>query len=169
MGTTMRRIIWQIIRHLFSIGALLLPLGGIPLLPAGAAEPTALASTQLIAETGQAVRLSDYRGKVVFVNFWGSWCGPCQLEMSSIRNLQARLGNRGDVAFVFVSARTQEFERDSAWLKAHALAGTNHRWAAAAPSMSLPTTYILDRSGAIAEFRNGAVDWETHFDVIRNL
>jgi len=134
-----------------------------------AAEPIALANTQLISETGQPVRLADYRGKVVFVNFWGSWCGPCQLEMSSIRNLQARLGNRGDVAFVFVSARTQEFERDSAWLKAHALAGTNHRWAAAAPSMSLPTTYILDRSGAIAEFRNSAVDWETHFDVIRNL
>jgi thiol-disulfide isomerase/thioredoxin len=161
----MRGIIRTKIRFLLLIASAIFAWTGYP---AGAADPTALTNTPLVSETGQSVRLADYRGKVVFVNFWGSWCGPCLAEMSSIRNLQARLGSNR-VAFVFISARTQDFERDSAWLKQHSVAGVNHRWAAGAPSMSVPTTYILDPTGAVAQYRTSPVDWETHADQIRAL
>src|SRR6266480_3444506 len=70
---------------------------------AQSALPAAITNAVLVSESGRAMRLSDLRGKVVFVNFWGSWCTPCLQEMASIRNLQATLGGRSDVVFVFVS------------------------------------------------------------------
>ena len=47
--------------------------------------------------------------------------------------------------------------------------GENYRAEAGNPGVSVPTTYILDRSGAVAQFRNTAVDWQLHADFVRNL
>ena len=129
----------------------------------------AITNTTLVSESGHSVRLSDFRGKVVFVNFWGSWCTPCLQEMASIRNLQATLGGRSDVVFVFVSARSQEFQKDGAWLREHGIAGQTYRTEGGNPGVSVPTTFILDRSGAVAQFRNTAVDWQLHADFVRTL
>ena len=132
-------------------------------------SPAAITNATLVSESGRSVRLSDLRGKVVFVNFWGSWCTPCVQEMASIRNLQATLGGRSDVAFVFISARSQELQKDGAWLREHGVAGQNYRTEGGNPGVSVPTTYILDRSGAVAQFRNTAVDWQLHADFVRTL
>ena len=93
------------------------------------------------------------------------------LEMSSIRNLQAALADRRDrIVFLFVSARPQEFATDTAWLRQHGVVGENHRWSTAGtPRMSVPTTFVLGPNGAVAEFRNSAVDWSVHADSIRRL
>jgi hypothetical protein len=89
--------------------------------------------------------------------------------MGSIRNLQAALGGRSDVVFVFVSARGQEQQKDAAWLREHGVAGQSYRAEGGNPGTSVPTTYILDRNGAVAQFRNTAVDWQVHADFVRNL
>lgn len=128
-----------------------------------------LTNAEFVSETGQAVRLSDYRGKVVFLNFWGNWCAPCAMEMSSIRGLQAALGNRNDVAFIFVSARPSEIQPDSAWLRSRGIAGQSVRMAGATPRMPVPTTFVIDGNGNVAQYRNSAVDWVTHIDFIRAL
>src|SRR6266568_667342 len=132
-------------------------------------SPAAITNATLVSESGRSVRLSDFRGKVVFVNFWGSWCTPCIQEMASIRNLQAALRSRSDIVFVFVSARSQEVQKDGAWLREHGVMGENYRTESGNPGVSVPTTYILDRTGAVAQFRNTAVDWQTHADFVRNL
>src|SRR6266849_4210846 len=80
-------------------------------------SPAAITNAVLVSESGRSMRLADLRGKVVFVNFWGSWCTPCVQEMASIRSLQATLGGRSDIVFVFVSARGQEQQKDAAWLR----------------------------------------------------
>lgn len=143
----------------------------VPLSEADAqTDPASIANALLISESGQPVRMSDYRGKVVFINFWGAWCTPCLQEMPSIRALQARLADRrNDIVFVFVSAKSTHFEDDSAWLKRNGIAGANYRWSAGSPGLYVPTTFILDQTGAVAQFRNTAVDWEMHADTIRNL
>ena len=92
------------------------------------AGPAAITNDVLVSESGRSTRLSDFRGKVVFVNFWGSWCSPCLQEMASIRNMQAALRDRrNDMVFVFVSARSQDFQNDSAWLRQHGVAGEKYR------------------------------------------
>ncbi len=132
-------------------------------------SPATMTNAVLVSESGRSMRLSDLRGKVVFVNFWGSWCTPCLQEMGSIRNLQAAFRGRNDIVFVFVSARSQEVQKDGAWLREHGVTGENYRTEGGNPGVSVPTTYILDRSGAVAQFRNTAVDWQLHADFVRNL
>ena len=132
--------------------------------------PANLTSGVLISESGHAVRLSDYRGKVLFINFWGSWCSPCLQEMASIRNLQARLGDRrNDIAFIFISTKASHFAADTAWLRQNGISGLNFRWGSGSPGVSVPTTFILDQSGAVAQFKNTAIDWEMHTESIRSL
>ncbi|MGV3525696.1 MAG: TlpA disulfide reductase family protein [Candidatus Sericytochromatia bacterium] len=43
---------------------------------------------------GQSVKLSDYQGKIVFLNFWATWCEPCKEEMPSMQRLRAKMANR---------------------------------------------------------------------------
>ena len=163
-----------IVRHVFIAAALFASLlwqpGAAGAQSLSGADPNAIGNIVLISETGRPVRPSDYRGKVVFVNFWGSWCTPCVQEISSIRSLQAQLGGRPDIVFMFVSARPASFEADTAWLRQRGVIGENYRWqpAGSAPR-SVPTTFVIGPSGTIAEFRNSAVDWSVHADAIRRL
>ena len=56
------------------------------------APPTELTFKDL---NGRVVRLSDYRGKVVLLNFWATWCPPCRVEIPDLIKLQRDYGNRG--------------------------------------------------------------------------
>ena len=125
------------------------------------------AGTSFVSDTGRNVRLADYRGQVVFVNVWGSWCTPCLQEMQSIRALQGSLGS--SVAFVFVSSRPGDPQKDAAWLRQHGIVGTSVAMANGAKAPYVPSTYIFDRNGAVAQYRNSAVDWQLHADFLRGL
>src|SRR5437764_1280401 len=123
-----------------------------------------------VTDAGRPVRLADYRGKVVFVNFWGAWCTPCILEMQSIRGLQAALGGRSDVAFLFVSTRAGDIQTDAAWLRSRGIVGQSVRLASGnASGMPVPSTFVIDAGGNVAQYRSSAVDWVTHADFIRGL
>lgn len=64
-----------------------------PSAPPGAAEPVPpLSGTTL---EGKSVSLSDYKGKVVLVDFWATWCGPCKAEIPELVKLQEELGPKG--------------------------------------------------------------------------
>ena len=111
---------------------------------------------------GREHRLDDYRGKVVVLNFWATWCEPCRDEMPSFNRLKARMG---DAPFVILAvnmaegeARIGEFlqqvpvdfpvllDRDS---------GVSKAWRA----RLLPYTVVLDPASRIRYTALGELDW----------
>jgi thiol-disulfide isomerase/thioredoxin len=65
-------------------------------------EPQPVADIAFVDADGKPKHLSDWRGKVVLLNLWATWCGPCKLEMPSLDRLQAKLGGK-DFTVVAVS------------------------------------------------------------------
>ena len=67
-----------------------------------ALTPAPLADLELTDQFGNVHRLEDYKGKVVFLNFWATWCGPCRNEMPDIQKLYEEYAAQGDEAEVVI-------------------------------------------------------------------
>ena len=115
---------------------------------------------------GQEVSLAAFRGKVVMLNFWASWCSPCLRELPSINRLQARLGgNQFTVVALNVDRGGKSVaSRYSRRLKLDKLALYTDQSNNAAKSMRLqnmPTTIIFDAEGREVGRLVGAAEWDT--------
>ena len=110
---------------------------------------------------GRPLQLADYRGKVVLLNFWASWCAPCLEEMPRFSHWQRQYGARG-LQVIGVS-----MDDDAAAVRQHlarhpvaypAIIGDAKLGAAFGGVMGLPLTYLIDRQGRIAARYQGESD-----------
>ncbi len=122
-----------------------------------AAPPLALADA-----SGAVHHLSAYRGKVVLVNFWATWCEPCLAELPGIERLRESLG-RDDFAVLAVqmggSARTARDTAARLGLKFPLLLDRDSAATRAWHVDILPTSFLLDREGNVAFSHVGELDW----------
>lgn len=120
---------------------------------------------------GEHYRLGDLRGKVVFINFWASWCKPCEEEAPYLQEAWAQLDDRGDVLFLGV-AWTDTDEKARAYLERFQVTYPNGpdlgtRWAHVFRIRGVPETYILDREGRLAYIKIGPfVDTQEILDAV---
>ena len=121
---------------------------------------------------GERIDLGAYRGRVLFINMWATWCPPCVAELASIGRLRDSLRTT-DAAFLLVSP--EQPEPVEAFLKRYRydlpvfLEGTP--LPDAFGLRALPTTYVVDRAGNIVVRHRGAADWdrESVRELLRSL
>ena len=110
------------------------------------------------------LRLSEFRGKVVFLNFWATWCKPCEEEMPSMQRLHERFKNQGLVVLA-IAQDTGGASQVAPYLKKHNLTfsvGLDPKSSVAAlyGVWSVPSTFIIDKHGYRAFFANGPREWD---------
>lgn len=119
---------------------------------------------------GETVRLSDYHGKVVLVNFWGTWCEPCKEETPALQQVYEKLRAQG-LVIVGVDLRNQErkgLEGDAdvrAFVERYGVTypialDVTGETARAFQVLPLPTSYFVDQSGFIRYVRVGQITAE---------
>jgi len=111
---------------------------------------------------GNIVDLGDLRGKVVFLNFWATWCPPCLAEMPTVNKLYEKFRNDKDVVFILVDAdgdltKSQKFmDRRKYNLPVYAICSQ-------IPDLlfkgSLPTTVVFDKQGRVSYNESGAANY----------
>jgi peroxiredoxin len=112
---------------------------------------------------GSAVRLSNYRGRVVFLNVWATWCEPCRVEMPSMEVLHRRLGGE-DFVVLAVSADADGREMVAPFVKELALTfpvllDPDGQVVSRYRVTGYPETFIVDRDGRIVAHEIGPRDW----------
>ena len=117
---------------------------------------------QLTDLDGRPITLASLRGKVVWVNFWASWCPPCQQETPILRELSERYRDRG-LEIVGVSVQETSADDVAAYARRYQLPytigfdGSGHVFREY-KVYALPTQFFLDTNGVIVETVNGPVD-----------
>jgi thiol-disulfide isomerase/thioredoxin len=155
----------------FLIGVIAMPLPAEPvkqlLLNQGLGvpeKPVTPVDFELQDLAGRKVKLSGLKGRVVFLNFWATWCGPCRAEMPSMQRLYQKLKAEG-LEVLAVDLRedkgaVQAFAKELG-LSFPILLDSDGRVGSAYNAFSIPTTYLLDREGFIFARAVGSREWDT--------
>src|SRR5271168_2406888 len=113
---------------------------------------------------GETISLSSLRGKVVFLNVWATWCGPCREEMPSMETLYEAFKNRNDFVILAVSqdrrgrAAVQPYVEKNHF-QFDILLDPDNVVGDAYNVSGVPETFIIDRRGRIVAHHMGAFDW----------
>jgi thiol-disulfide isomerase/thioredoxin len=115
----------------------------------------------LTKSNGESLPFTEIKGKVVFLNFWATWCPPCVAELPEIQRAYEKHGQ--DVAFILVT--DQEKGVVEAFMEKHGYKLPVYYLSSGLPEVfnhrSIPTTYILSKDGRIVSRKTGAVNWDS--------
>ncbi|HAO08712.1 MAG TPA: thioredoxin [Chryseobacterium sp.] len=117
----------------------------------------------LVDENGKKIALSELKGKVVFINFWATWCRPCVEEMPTLNKLTNKFRGNDEIVFVFLNVeanltKSKKFMKDKNYDLPVYVAGEN------IPSKyfqgAIPTTLIFNKKGELEAQIQGGRDFD---------
>ena len=120
---------------------------------------------ELLDGDGNPVTLAQYRGKVVLLNFWATWCGPCRVEMPAMETLY-RGNRRQDFEILAISTDAQGVSvtrpfKESLGLTFPILHDSDFRIGVAYGARTLPMSFLVNREGMVTHRIFGARDWNS--------
>lgn len=113
---------------------------------------------------GKTIDLASLKGKVIFINFWATWCPPCIAEMPSINSLHSKFKDNEKVVFLMVDV-DGNYQKSDSFMKKH-----HYDLAVVSPASEIPpvfmqgavpTTVILDPEGKMVYRQEGAADYSS--------
>jgi thiol-disulfide isomerase/thioredoxin len=129
-------------------------------------QPRPVPETAFVDSRGRSTTLGDFKGRVVLLNFWATWCGPCIREMPSLERLQAALGGE-DFTVLALSEDFQGWDVISAFVARHGLAtlpvfrDIDMKASKAFRIPGLPTSILIDRQGRQVGRLRGTTEWDS--------
>jgi thiol-disulfide isomerase/thioredoxin len=118
---------------------------------------------KLLDISGKPVNFSEFRGQVIFLNFWATWCPPCRAELPAIQHLYEEYGNR--VAMILASQ--EDVSQLSGFMKEYGYSLPVYRLVQNPPEAfmtpSIPTTFVISRDGKITIRKTGSARWDGEF------
>ena len=113
---------------------------------------------------GKTVKLSGHQGKVIFLNFWATWCKPCVDEMASMRHAYSKLKSK-DFEMVAVSIDSEGFPAIKKFFgdqlpEFQLLLDQSHKVSHEYGTFKVPETYIIDKTGKVRDRVEGIREWD---------
>jgi cytochrome c biogenesis protein CcmG/thiol:disulfide interchange protein DsbE len=122
---------------------------------------------------GRTVRLTDYRGKVVLINFWATWCPPCRAEMPDLVRLQREYGKEGlqIIGITYPPEKKTRVRRFARSLKVNypIILGTREIKDRFSSEETLPLTVVINRNGKVSDIIGGILLREEFDEKIKPL
>lgn len=116
---------------------------------------------KLASNKGEIINLADYKGKVVFINFWATWCPPCIAEMPNIHRLYQKIASE-DIIFLMVSM-DDDLGRVDAFMERNGYTFPIYYPAQNLPGVynhnSIPRTYVISPKGKIVSQHVGMANY----------
>jgi len=111
---------------------------------------------------GNMVNMEDYKGKVIFLNFWATWCMPCVAELPSINNLHNQFKEK--VIFLLISneelAKVKSYHTKKNYDVPFQVIDAEGFIPQQYQHEGIPTTFIINKAGKIVKASSGAEDWD---------
>ena len=126
---------------------------------------------------GKPLDLADYRGKVVVVNVWGSWCGPCRAEAPMLASAARDLSAKG-VTFLGINSRNPERAAPQAFARKYDVpypsiydpdGRTLLAFRGTLPANAIPSTVVIDKRGRVAASVLGEITRTTLYDLVQEV
>ena len=141
---------------------------------AGSSAAAPAPTFTLASRAGQDVSLAQYKGNVVMINFWASWCGPCRQEMPLLESIYKKYNKMG---FTLIGVNVEpDSNAANEWLKATPVSfpilyDRDSKVSKLYDVAGMPSTVIIDRSGKLRVLHRGykAGDENEYLDSIRTL
>jgi len=111
---------------------------------------------------GRVIDLGDLKGKVIFINFWATWCPPCRAEMPSVSELYQRFKDDKDVVFIFADA-DGDFQKAAKFMAKRKYEMPVYKVESNLPKEifagALPTTIVFDKQGRLSFHHEGVANY----------
>lgn len=166
--------VWRLVFVAALLSCLFLPISNYQSpIPAHAQPPSPFAVEKLVGQNapdfnlkdinGEQVSLSSFKGKVVLLNFWATWCPPCKEELPALNRLQQALKNKGFVVIAVSTDRSasdaREFIRKNPANFIIALDSNLDVSKNLYKVFMIPSTFLIDKRGIIVKRYFGVQDW----------